>query len=111
MDRAFDLRSGSGHDRERARGDRVADEILAVEALAPERAEHSPGRNLAVVDREAGHCRRLAAAGQRAQAHQSAGALTGGIRSEVSMSRLSSGMMPSSGPARWIRCATTGAAV
>ena len=56
---------------------------------APERAEHRAGRDLAVVDGEAGDGRGLAAAGQRAQLHQcSAAAATGGIRSDVSMSRL-----------------------
>ena len=92
VDRALDLRLGPRHHRDRARGDRVGNEILAVEARAAEGAEHGAGRDLAMVDREAGDGRRLAAAGQRAQVHQCpAAAAAGGISSDVSMSRLSLG--------------------
>ena len=45
------------------------------------------------------------------EVHQCPGVSAGGIRSDVSMSRLSSGMMPSSGPVRAMTRETIGAAV
>ena len=48
--------------------------------------------------------------GQRAQFHSSSPLPTSGARSEISTSRLASGMMPSSGPMRGTRRPTTGAA-
>src|SRR5205085_10045785 len=97
-------------------GDCVGDIILAVEARAPEGAEHRARRDLPVVDREARDRRRLVAAGQGAQVHlcssiTSPPVRSGAIRSPVGMSRLMSGMMPSSGPVREMTRATTGAAV
>ena len=82
VDRAFDLRLGPRRPPRPRRRDRVGDEILAVEARAAEGAEHGARRDLAVVDGEAGDGRRLAAAGQRAEAHQCL-ALRGDRRHQV----------------------------
>ena len=50
---------------------RVGDEILAVETRARESPEHRAGRDLAMIDGEAGDALLLVTAGQRAEAHQS----------------------------------------
>ena len=113
VDGAVDPRFGLGHDGDGAGGDGGVDEVLAVEPLAAEGAEDRSGGDLAVVDREAGDGRRLAAAGQRAELHQCAAepGARGGIKDDVSRSRLASGMTPRSAPARWMTRPTTGVAV
>jgi hypothetical protein len=69
MGGAVDARLRAGHDGDRAGADRLADEILAVETLAAKGAEHRPRRDLAVVDRKAGHGSVVAAADQGAEPH------------------------------------------
>ena len=52
---AFDLRFGASHDCGRAALDGFGDKILTVESRAAKRAEHIARRDLAVVERKAGH--------------------------------------------------------
>ena len=84
-----------------------------LNARAAEGAEHGAGRDLAMVDGEAGDARPFRRCRSAPPRFISAPgvAAAGGISSEVSMSRLSSGMTPSSGPMREITRETTGAAV
>ena len=107
-------------DRDRAGLDRGGNEILAIDARALERTEHSSRRDLAMVDREAGDDRRVipARAGhQLPQLHSGSAAFSPGAchsnpdSSDTSMSRRSSGITPSIAPVRLMTRLTTGAAV
>ena len=109
--RAFDRGLRARDHRHRAGGDRGRDEVLAVEAGAAKGAEHRARRDLAMVDGEAGDGRIVVAADQHAEPHQCLVSPTSGSSSDVSMSRVSSGMTPSSGPVRETTLDTTGAAV
>ena len=116
MDRALDLRFGPGDHRHRSRLDRGGNEILSIHARALKRAENGAGRDLAVVDGEAGHLglaigrtgeTRLRA--ELRQLHRFASGIKG-LMSEMSMSRVLSGRTPSIGPMRGTRRPTIGAA-
>ena len=111
LDSAFDPGLRPRHDRHRAGRYCRRDEVLAIEAGAAKGAEHRARRHLAMVDGKTGDGRIVVASGQRAEPHQCLESPTSGISSDVSMSRFSSGIMPSSGPVREITLATTGAAV
>src|SRR3546814_414419 len=117
MHRAPDLRLGARDDRDRARLDRGGNEILAVDARAGEGAEDRSGRDLAMVDGEAGDHGVGVGLGrgieERRETHQSpfSSFHKSGVSSDTSTSRLSSGKTPSIGPARMITFLTTGAAV
>ncbi len=115
MHRAIHSRFAPRNDGNRASGNGGGDEVLAVDRRALERTEHGSRRNLAVIDGEAANLfvraarqRQSCGTGELPQLHL-APPPTRGDRSEISMSRVSSGMMPSSGPMRGTTRPTIGA--
>src|SRR5688572_10896984 len=109
---------GPGHYGNRAGSYGRRDVVLAVDDRALEGAEHGPRCDLAVVDREARHLLLAVVARIHADRLSQAGELhpslpsspTSGRRSVRSMSRVSSGSTPSSGPIRGTSRPTIGAA-
>ena len=105
-----DYGHGSGSNRGR-------DKVFAIDNSALKRAEHGSGGDLTVVDRESGDlclarpCQRNSRLlGQCPQLHSLLPLPTSGARSVISTSRVSSGIIPSSGPIRGTSRPTTGAA-
>src|SRR6478735_8701371 len=111
-------RLGAGYYSNRAGCYCGGDEVLTVDHGTLECAEHSARCDLAMVDREAGHLPFAVLArvhadrpGQAAELHPSLPlSPTSGRRSVRSMSRVSSGKTPSSGPIRGTSRPTIGAA-
>ena len=110
------LRLCPRHHRDRSTRNRGRNEILAVDFCALKRAEDGPRCNLAVIDGKAGYSRVTAscdtqpgALGEGSEHHSPPPLPTNGERSDMSMSRVSSGMMPSSGPIRVTTRPTIGA--
>ena len=114
VDRALDLRLAAGRrPRPRRRATASAMKSSPLKRAPAKGAEHRAGRDLAMIDGEAGDA--LLARHRRSapprRISRSAAPATSGLSADVSMSRLASGMTPSSGPTREITRLTTGAAV
>ena len=101
MGGALDLRLGPRHHRDRARGDRVGDEILAVEARARKAPNTVPGATLrwSMAKPVTGIAYSLPVSAPGASSVLRL-VRTKGRTSARLTSRLSSGMTPSSGPVR-----------
>ena len=118
VDGALNLGFWAGDHSHGSSGYGCGNEVFAIDQSALKCAKHGARSHFAIVDRKAGDLRivlvlqdnsRLPS--QRRQLHSLLPLPTSGARSEMSTSRVLSGMIPNSGPIRGTNRPTTGAAL